>query len=348
MRWASIAAVKVPPRVVLMAAAVLLPAGCSLPLVGGAPDVVTPAQAVVVVRQNWTTGEKANLALDNSLQEANEAEPALAVDTYSFQSEQATGRAQKVARPLNSVTALVPHQSGYPAQFLAEVTTVLIDQNHPDQLTTTADRYLVEFGKASAAASWKAEAFAELAVGKDFPSFARDQGGYATLVATQDYGGYGIAAGGLAQALADYLRAYEGGQKPATFAPGPFTDQNATQLQQHFSHMRDLGYQQTDSYNPLDYVRAYQAADRSALVMFGFDETITTTVAPGQCIVQDPNRQNWDGTLAPGAYSTLAEHERVLWLASDPAGGGTAKPSVLGSYGGATGVDSTPGPPGCG
>src|SRR5207249_4687452 len=91
-------------------------------------NVITPSQAIEVVRDYWEANERAAMATDATLFEAIQTGPLLDADRGAVSASRALGRpGLRSPRPLRRVTPVVPHQRGYPARFLALIETVGVD-----------------------------------------------------------------------------------------------------------------------------------------------------------------------------------------------------------------------------
>src|SRR3979411_2193891 len=88
--------------------------------------------------------------------------------------------ALKSARPLTKVTTYVPHQQGYPAEFVALVETVKVDASGTP--SNDAIGFYYRFGRLSEDASWKANFYVLASL--DQPSrIAVGRDGFATMLA---------------------------------------------------------------------------------------------------------------------------------------------------------------------
>lgn len=292
--------------------------GLTPPGTAAGRGIITPADARQVVHDFWRLQEKANLSDDRAaargqiegglLQEADLA-GGNAMRMLGLPSLAAT-------RPLHRVTVYVPRQRSYPADFVALLETVDLDQG--GELTSRPLAFYVHFARRAAGARWIADFAAIGKVARPL-RFALDDGGYANRVAPQA-GGYVVRPADLADAYVAYLSSgLASGNPQGPFAAGSRTTDAVRNVRAYQEGMTGLGYQISLDYSSRPYLHAYRAADGAAIVMFATQLTATLQPAdPRACIVQQAEHLQWGGLVAPGSYSMLASDDLSQVIAIDP------------------------------
>jgi hypothetical protein len=282
-------------------------------------DVITPSRADKAVHEYWSVNERAFMAYNADLLAKIQSSPLLEAQTASIKAAKAAGDPMlKSARPLKKLTTYVPHQQGYPAQFVALVETVKVDgSGNP---TEEGMAFYYRFAQPSENASWKANFYVLAAL--DTPAriaIARD--GFATLVSATD-STYVVKPDQLPASLAKYLNTgVMTGSPQGPFAPGHLTTDAVTSLRKYRDNMSKLGYTVDLAYQAGQFFDAYRGTDGRAVVLFNLQSTDKVAVPDGlHCIVQPKdNLRRWGGLVPPGSYSQLVEARLLQFVATDPA-----------------------------
>lgn len=309
------------PRRLAAALAVIAPT--VLAACGGLPgqgDVISPSQAVKVVRDYWKVNEQAVTTQDAGLFAKIQSGPLLDADAADARAARAAGDPKsKSSRPLRNITAFVPHQKDYPAQFLALVETVKIDSS--GNLGEDPIGIYHHFVKASEGAAWKAD-FAAVAPLDHLARFALDRSGYASLLGSSNGSGkYVLEPKQLPGALSRYINSgVSTGSPEGPIAAGRLTTDAVSALRRYRESMGKLGYTVDLSYQPTEFLVAYQGADGNAIVAFTLQATNNVGVPDtSHCIVQpQDNLHRWGGLVPPGSYLHLVEGRLLQFLALDP------------------------------
>ena len=330
----------------LVAVVTLAPTSCQLPGQAASNDVITPSQAVKVVRDYWRVNEQALVAQDADLFAKIQSGPLLEADVADTRSARAAGDpAPKSPRPLRNVTAFVPHQQGYPAQFVALAETVKLDAS--GNLGKDATGLYHHFVKQSDGAPWKAD-FAAVAGVDHLVRFAQGRDGYTALLSKT--GRYVLDPKQLPGSLARYLNSgVNSGSPEGPFAPGHLTTDAVSTLRRYRDSMGKLGYTIDLSYQPMDFLAVYQGADGEAIVLFGLQASNNVGVPdPSHCIVQPKdNLHRWGGLVPPGSYLHLVEGRLLQFVASDPASKAGAAVDVPAYAESQVSAATTPASPAC-
>ena len=333
-----------------LSSALILGSTCNLPAPVASSrsnDVLPPAAAGKIVKDYWAANERAAATHDLEQFAQIETGPLLDVDRGSTQANKALALPGPVSpRPLHKVTTLVPHQRGYPAQFLALIETVTTDR--AGRLTTQPLTFLEHFTRQSPADSWKADFYVPVDPSRGL-KFAIDRDGFITALPTTSRK-YVLEPDQLAAALIDY---WQGGLSTGTpvgpFAPGSWTSDSVRAQRDHAAGMSRLGYQTDSRFIARPFVQAYATDTGDAIVLFAFDATELISVPdPNGCIVQPADRlQRWGGLVLAGAYSSVSTDYLLELVASDPLAGPAAKVDVLAGTQDATAARTGRTVPGC-
>ena len=316
----------------LLALAGLTAFACSFPVpaAGSASqDVISPAAAAQVVRDYWAVNERGAVSQDVSVFAQVQTGALLDADRGVTQANRALGfPGLTSARPLRRVTTFVPHQTGYPAQFLALLETVGADVG--GRLTSQPVAFYDHFIRPSVKDRWKADFYVTVDLSRGI-KLAVDRDGYATAVA-QSSTKYVVRPDQLATALIDYWQSgLTTGSPIGPFAPGNLTTNSVRSLRDHASTMSSLGYRTETRFLARPFVQAYQAADGDAVVIFVFEASeVVTPAGPGGCILQPAERlQRWGGLVPAGGYTSVATDTLVEVIAKDPVAAPHAQVDVL-------------------
>lgn len=291
---------------------------CSGPGQGSGVDLITPSRAAKVVHDYWSVNEQALMTYNTGLFGKVQASPLLDSQMADVKAARAAGDpALKSARPLTKVTTYVPHQQGYPAEFVALVETVKVDASGTP--SNDAIGFYYRFGRPSEDASWKANFYVLASL--DQPSritVGRD--GFATMLPAGD-SSYVVDPKQMPGSLARYLNSgISSGSPEGPFAPGHLTTDAVTSLRRYRDSMAKLGYAVDVKYQPAQFFDAYKGVDGRAVVLFNLQSLNKIAVPDGvHCIVQpSDNLHRWGGLVPPGSYSQLVEGRLLQFIATDP------------------------------
>jgi hypothetical protein len=291
---------------------------CSAPWQGSDVDVITPVRASKVVHDYWSVNEQALMTYNTGLFAKIQSPPLLESQVADVTAAKAAGdQVLKSARPLKKVTTYVPHQQGYPAQFVALVETVKVDT--AGNLASDAIGFYYRFWQPSEGAPWKANFYVLASL--DQPSrIAVGRDGYATMLAPGN-GSLVVDPKQVPGSLAQYLNSgLSSGAPQGPFAPGHLTTDAVNALRKYRESMKKLGYSVDLRYQPAQFFDAYQGTDGRAVVLFNLQSQSKIAVPDGlHCIVQPKdNLHRWGGLVAPGSYSQLVEGRLLQFIATDP------------------------------
>jgi hypothetical protein len=297
--------------------------------VSSSADVITPAKARAVVRDNWKANEQAAMRQDLRLFAQIETGFLIEIDEAAIKADQALGRPALAApRPLRDVTVYVPHQHRYPAEFLTLIQTVQVDE--ASRPTNDPLSFFEHFIQPAARDPWKADFYTETDPGRTL-KFALDRDGYATALPA-DASQLVLTPNGLAAGLAAYLETgVRSGTATGPFAPGPMTTKSVELQRAHDSRMTSQGYKEATDFHVLSYLHAYRSADGSAIVLFALRPSNTVTTDPSTCVVQPDNRQ-WGGLVPLGRYSSVTFDDLLQLIAIDPPARSAGKVDVVGVH----------------
>jgi hypothetical protein len=320
-------------RLLVVAVAVLIAAcaGPGLPALPGLPssDVITPANAVVIVQDYWKINEQATMHHDAKLFARIETGFLLESDEATIKADRALNNPALAApRPLRHVTVFVPHQRGHPSEFMALIETVQVDVNgHPNNAPTS---FYEHFLQPSVRDAWKADFYAQVTASRLF-KLALDSAGYA-IALPSGAPRLVVRPDGLAAALAVYQQTgILSGTPSGPFAPGPMTSYSVDLQRARHDNLTILGYQEATDFQVLPYVHAYRAADGSAIVLFALRPTNTVTLAdPSACIIQPGSLQRWGALVPAGTYTSVAIDNLLQYIATNPVASPGARVDVVG------------------
>ncbi len=214
---------------------------------------VTPAAAAVEAQkviQNEMTAVKTH---DRTLLEASETGPALETDQAAF----ANPAPLEAAEPFSIVQVAVPHQSGYPARFLAVAST---------QVGGKGIFGIYSFVKSNARSPWLSDFNVFTDAGQPRPIFRIDPQGWTNEPAQS---AFLYTPDQAAQGYASYL-GETWATVPATgtkFADGPYISSYRHDDQLFLQNTVHLKDQATGSYRPEQLTRTYQLTDGGGFVM---------------------------------------------------------------------------------
>ena len=290
-----------------------------------AAQVISPAAAVAVVDAMWPQREQALAGDDQAVTDrletgvAREYDDAITADDLGLHE-----RSLRIVRPHGPVRVFVPPETGYPADFLAEVETS--EYETPSVQWTE----MMIFTEAAPGAPWLL-AFDTGYAGPLVQEPVRTAGG---LDAAAPKLGW-IAPASVGPMLASYWQHWKDDRSPppgTVFAPGYWTTEHgrndiATTKQGGVSS--DCGCRRWVT---------YRSDARDGVYQFAFTPTagyplldlVCSTVRysdvarplAGQTLYQNPARTNWGGTLPPGNYSSItSEGLRQTCVIASPSQG---------------------------
>jgi hypothetical protein len=265
----------------------------------GPGPVITPADAGAILAATWQERAVALASGDARLFAAFETGPALEEDLgrCSCESNDPFG-------PITSSRLLVPRQTTWPAQFLAEAVTTASG--------SVWIEYLV-FHRMSPAESWKvvlADGYQPVGPpALDLPAASPDGYDAAPSSTTDD-------PSSLPEALAGYWQSWKDTRRPSgqsVLSPGAWTTEWGAKLAQY-------GQGQINASNGLVGHYRYAAdTTKDGIYRFaaaGYEIACgvvrvqkTWTPPPGDTIVQDSQRDQWGSTVAPGRYRAMIDTE---------------------------------------
>jgi Protein kinase domain len=226
------------------------------------PEVITPTQAVQVVRHAWALARSAFAAHDTSAAtlEGGFTDQAETQIRAYIQAPDQPGKVNPLSLSLNRVSVYLQHQTTYPAGF---ITYVSIDTAVGGQHTTAIIEMV--FGRNDATVPWTAIL---LELVDSLPRFLLDKDGY-----SRDgmQAGLMLSPSQLPKVYSSYLNAgIMAGKAPANnvFSAGPATTgQIQFIVETRQPESRSRGAIETDSYAPNGLATAYPTAN-GALVIF--------------------------------------------------------------------------------
>ena len=304
-----------PPRNLPAPKAVTLPA--ALTAAPSAGDVITPVAAAAVVRAAWDLRHQALADHDVPLMAAFETGPALEVDA---------SRRRDPLGPANQVVVSVPHQTAFPAHFLAEVATT------SDNAGWSA--FLV-FSRADAQSPWMLGLIGgSTANGTAITPPAVDGNGFLTTQAAPAV----VDPTTVHALLAQYWRfSKDNGRVPPAplWETGAWTNQFAAKLTQY--------HQGAVAENGLLGYYAFKSAPNGSGFVFPEGQGgqivcsaiyLQTTYRPtdaGKRISQDAGRHKWGTSVPPGAYREITQNEIAVPCIEVPPSRSHDKVRVLGA-----------------
>jgi hypothetical protein len=302
-----------------------------------------------VARDYWKTNEQASMHRDAELFARIDTGLTLEEDRAWVIAEQNLSRPVLAApRPLRQVTAYVPRQRGFPAEFIALIETVQVDESgHPNNAPDSSYDHFVQ---PAAHAPWKVD-FTTAGVN---PSrrlkFALDRDGYATALPV-DASGFVLPPNQVGAALATYLdTGVKSGTGTGPFAPGPMTTGSVQVQREHDSYMTGQGYIEATELKVLPYLHAYRSTDGGAIVLFALRAYDRATTPPDHCIIQpsQPAQRQWGGLVPPGTFSAVFIENLLQLAATDPPAGAGGSVDVVDVDDSQVAGYTSPSLPGCG
>ena len=284
--------------------------GCSLS--GQKPGLITPAQATGVVKTFWNQNNKALQSGEPGVWTQLEAGLQEQYDEANTVARLATKSPSLQPSPISDIRVYVSRQTSYPIFFTASLTSVTHDA--AGRNTSTPDIGMLDFSKPSSSDRWKLINSVSLGT-NPLPQFPFDSDGY--VVAPDHAGAASLKAANVSSAWADFVNGVIAGKPDsAVFAPGDMTTTLATKLKTdaagssidavHVQAFPEQGYQ------------SQTASDGSLFVFFTATYDLRHMLANGVCAVQDANRKNWGGLVAPGRYGVIDYKLAVFGLAVVP------------------------------
>jgi hypothetical protein len=311
--------------------------------------VTTPAKAVAVARDYWKTNEQATMRRDAELFARIHTGLILEADRAWVIAQQNLNRPALAApRPLRQVTAYVPRQRGFPAEFIALIETVQVDDSgHP---SNAQNSFYDHFVRPAADAGWKVD-FTTADVNPGRPlKFALDRDGYATALPV-DASEFVLPPNRVGAALATYLdTGVKSGTGTGPFASGPMTTESVKLQREHDSYMTGQGYIEATEFKVLPYLHAYRSADGGAIVLFALRPYNRVTTPPDHCIIQpaQPAKRQWGGLVPPGTFSAVFIENLLQLAATDPPAGARGPVDVVDVDESQVAGYTSPSLPGCG
>ncbi len=291
------------------------------------PDIITPAKALAVVHDYWKMNEQAAMHQDSKLFAQIETGFLTEVDQASARADLALGRPALAAPgPLRHVTTYVPHQHRYPAEFVALIETVQVDQDsHP---TNDPLSLYEHFTQPAARDPWKSDFDAEIDPSHPL-KFAQDRDRFTTALPA-DASQLVLPPSRVAASLATYLDSgVLLGTPTGPFAPGPMTTKSVELQRAHLSYMSNQGYIEATDFTVLPYLHTYRSADGGAIVLFALRPSNKVSTDPTSCIIQPANHQ-WGGLVPLGTYASVTIDDLLQLVATDPPARSGSKVDVVG------------------
>ena len=323
------------PLVLIMGLALLAVTGCKAV---GAPgsaaypggDVLQPSQARAEAAALLPRFLRAWALEDSAAMKVVASPPVLSQEMSQFAQDAPTRTAppDPEAYTATEIKIAVPHQSAYPAHFVA-----VAIMRTPDY-----QPFLVyaEFTKAAAGTPSTIDRYISLDQNADVPALAVDSQGFAYEVSTAlQLSMLGLGASDLSGGWVDDVnQVIQNGALVTThFAPTGDTTgigYNAHNSQQVASAQSGNGGLSSGFDSVADNGIALRTADGGILEAFTADELVTRSTTPGYVYTQDSARQSFGGLLAPGQYSSYTTTYRYSVLAHAPAKGSVTKPEAIG------------------
>lgn len=286
---------------------------------------ISPAQATTFLHK-WVQDDTAAFQAASLTQLAKfEEGPALAADTGQIKGTEAEGK-PVTATPVSDsqMKAFIPLETGYPANFLVEVS--------PAPGSDTKSIWI--FTKDNSGADWRQSVYLELDKGQSFPQFAVDSQGYLQELDASAQSSLAASAPTVATQYAQYLSANgwaEGSAPQLNFAPGTYTTAETRQLASVVSQVRsNPDVMAKATIGAQNQTWAFRTADGGAFIVFSI--TVEQIVAANQgWFVQSSDYTPGGPFVKPGNYSFLKSSELAMDAADVPAKSGPSKAvSVVG------------------
>lgn len=253
--------------------------------------VLSLGQAGAVVSALWNLRAQAFETHDRSLMAAFEAGPALESDEVTCGCN-----TRSVRGPISSESLLVPKELRFPAVFLAEVKTTLMNQPYV--------QYLV-IARQSKATPWEVVADPGESGSRSLDRSKLGHGGF-------DDAAPSAAAQQLPKEFAAYWHTWtEDDHAPShsPFAPGKWTTRAGTTFAKDPSGSWSLqnGLMGYYSFKGGSENEVWSFGTAAGAITCGVVRWQTIWAYPGAGIHQDPSQNNWGTTIPPGNYQYEAE-----------------------------------------
>lgn len=285
-----------------------LPAVMSVTNTSG--SVITPQQAEAVVRAFWPLNERAKATNDQRLTDMLESGPAAEFDDAVSRDNVHRPHLPnlRVVRPLNGLEVFVPLQTSFPAYFLADVLTTVYGTSPEGDPPGTATVDVFVFVRLNAGTTWHAalRTFGPTRLGvitnPSAPPYLPALPASHTLTVNPKT---------VPALLAAYWQQYYiSGAAPASiFAPGRWTTEKMQRLLKEVRQFaQDTGIrEQTEYFVDLKRDGLYEFAVNGGydLTCFTVRYSTVQTRPGGRLLHQDPARDNYGGSLAPGDYQRI-------------------------------------------
>lgn len=313
-------------RIILTVFALVTLAACanSTPnLVVKAP-VITPVQAMDVVKAHWDANHQADQSADPKVWVALETGYLETVDEKNTTNVFAGQHVTYDAVPIISSKVYLPRQTEYPAMFMAEIVSLQDGTDgHPSKTTV---RWLWGFTATSKADGWKLMADTILPDSATL-TFALDKDGYVIQTPDQATQANQTAAG-MSSSYVNYMTsALASATTTSPFADGALT----SDIVANYKTIKGEAHQSTLlTFTPQGDAQALTLADGGALVLFFATDQIERTAGAGYCFIQQPARTNFPYVIQPGSYDHVNFTAALELAALVPAKGSTAKISLSG------------------
>ena len=319
-----------------------------------AGQVITPYQAQHLTYLFWPMEERALATNDAAATDMIESGPAAEIADAISCENQKLGKNIRVARPETAINVYVPHQTEYPARFVAEVQTVVYPSAIAEAPPGTQYLEFLVFVRSDRKSSWKAviDTGAAAVPGAD---------GHSTVPGTNlDVDAprpLWIDPANVPQALASYWqRWFNVGVPPVDnpFAPGRWTNEQGQVIETGKLTELERGIvDHTSYYTDTSHDGLYQFAvndgDSYDVTCFTVRYRSTLTPANTGLLYQDATRSHYGGHLQPGSYSSitiLGLHQSCAYIPmTQPQSAAVGGPGigVLGGQGGEVDVTGVPG-----
>lgn len=254
-------------------------------------QVLSKAEATKIANQAWGAAKQARAKQNGALAAPWFTGQAAGYVAGLLRTADGPSEANLLTRDLDVTAALIPHRSGYPADFVVSGRVDISKGGNAREMTV-----LMLFIKNGANEHWRAATVDSNYSDKGtFPLPATDHQGFAKV---PEDGGFVLTPSAAATKYAAYLTAaIAAGQAPASsqFAKGPNTTDIVGTITQMTQARAQQNIKQTTTFEGATALRTYQLADGSALVFTTFD--MVEKLTPAQA----------GGTLEVGSQSGLHE-----------------------------------------
>lgn len=254
-------------------------------------QVLSKADATRIATQAWGAGKQARTKQNGGLAAPWFTGQAAGYVAGLLRTADGPSEANLLSRDLHVTRALIPHRSGYPADFVVTGTVDVSKGGSAREMTV-----LMLFIKNGANEHWRAATVdANYSDKGSFPLPATDHAGYAKVPTGGDVA---MSSTEAATRYAAFLNgAVAAGQAPPSsqFAKGPNTTDIISTIVQMTQARAQQNIKQTTTFEGATALRTYQLADGSALVFTTFD--MVEKLTPAQA----------GGTLQVGTQSGLHE-----------------------------------------